>query len=498
MPWTLPAAPALAVLVAVAAVAPGCGGGSRPHARRAAAPEVAAGFAAARWLPARPTYAIVARTVRDAQRALNDAIDSFGALDGLDPRQVSAKLRELLAVDALSPAALRELGVDVDGGIAVFSDEIDPTVVVHLSDPAQTRAFLEDQRARTHVTSQLVGDVELFGVRVERDLEISWALDGDWLWVHFTLGRGHGTAWFSASHAPGAPRWTAAWQRAGAARPGGASPAVIGFLDVHAALERLPHAADALACGELFAPIRGVGVAITGDGTRAGLELSVELDPPAAATLGRALAARPAGWEAEAAGAALAVEWNLDLPAVAGWLPPCARALLADALEEIDELGIRSGRALVRALDLDAKDGQGAVALELASSRHLAALLDRIPMRSHLESSRRFGAYEGKHLAIPFGPEVDYVLTDHVALAGIGDGVLARVVGTGAPQPGPVLAIDVHPGALPVATWAALFELGELPRATWLAERLAAWRAGHLAIRIDGSRLVLEARGERR
>jgi len=98
----------IVVAVAVAALGGGCGGGGTgalgaPPAP--SAPAVAPGYDAARWIPARPTYAAAARSVRDAQDVVLDLIASFGALVDADAGELSLALGGLLAVDPLSPDA---------------------------------------------------------------------------------------------------------------------------------------------------------------------------------------------------------------------------------------------------------------------------------------------------------------------------------------------------------------------------------------------------------
>jgi hypothetical protein len=179
--------------------------------------------------------------------------------------------------------------------------------------------------------------------------------------------------------------------------------------------------------------------------------------------------------------------------AVREYVAPCARALAVD-LSALDRYGVRTARAILQHYDHGTPTkSRGAVSFDLAHRTYAAQLLDEIPGRSLIQRKRAFGPYQGYSLSIPFGgPTVEYVLDDRRALAGLGEGVLAAVVGQGPGAPGPIFAIDVLPPAMSRAAWAGLF--------AWVSQRpdaLLAWRELHLAIAIDGTRLVLDASGRR-
>ncbi len=309
-----PARLAALVVTWVALSASGCG--SRAPATQAppAVPPAAQAYAAARWIPARPTYAVLARTMADAQRAAGDLVASVGVLAGLDARAASRFLRGLLAVDALSADALAEIGVDLEGGVAVFSEAVNPTVVVHLAAPAQTQAFVDRMRAGGMQTQSVMADgVEVFSVEVPGGPVIRWAVAEDWLWVRFVLPgfSDDDTAWLSASRRPGAPAWAGDFEWAASGR--GPAPAVVGFFDLRAVIASLsPRIPAALACMKLLAPIGRLAVAVDVGGDRLGGRLSLELGD-AAAALQRAVLPVPAAWGAAAARAPLAAQWNLDL-----------------------------------------------------------------------------------------------------------------------------------------------------------------------------------------
>lgn len=502
---------ALAALVVAAAALPasGCGGrASGPGAAPPAVPAAAAAYGAARWIPARPTYAILARSMADAQRAATGLVGAFGALADIDVAEASGLLRHLLAVDALSGDAVAEIGIDLEAGVALFSEAVNPTVVVRLSAPAQTLAFIDRLRGGGMQTQSVVADgVEVFSVAVPGGPKIQWAIAEDWLWVHFALPgfEDEGTAWFSSSRRPGAPAWGGDF----AAATSGGQPAVAGFLDVRAVLARLsPRLRAAAACTRLLEPVGRLAVSVDArvdaGADRLGARLALELGD-AAAGLQRAVLPAPGAWSAAAARAPGAAQWNLDLGWVRERVAPCARALAVD-LAPLERYGVRTARAILQHYDPDQPTkSRGAVSFDLAHRTYAAQLLDEIPGRSLIQRRRTFGPYQGHAISIPFGPTVEYVLDDQRALAGLGEGVLAAIVGgaavvgggggggQGSGAPGPLLAIDVAPPALPREAWAGLLAQIGLP-----AGPLLAWRALHLAVAIDGTRLVIDASGRRR
>ncbi|MBA3820657.1 MAG: hypothetical protein H0X17_17325 [Deltaproteobacteria bacterium] len=471
----------------------GCSGGTRAPAQPSASATVQA-YAATRWLPARPSYVVAARTVRDAQQALRDIVDATGLVAGFDVAEISAELRGLILVDPMSTAEVANLGVDLEGGFVMFSEGVNPTFVVHLSSQPQFAAFMEQQ---THLKTQSVVEdgVEVFTSPLPGNVRISWAVADDWLWVHLALPivPDDGTAWFAASRRPGAPTWQADWQWA----QGQGQPALVGFVQLRGFLQQLTaRVPAAAACVRLLDPVTRVALAFDGSPQQVSGRLAFDLGP-AAAAISHATLPVPEGWAAATAQVPLAAQWNLDLTAVRTTIEPCARALDV-GLVRAEQLGVRAGRAFLRTFDPDDRSGSGAVALDLAHQRFFASQLDDIPLRSALERKRQFGPHAGRTLTIPMFLTIDYVLTDALALAAVGDGLLTAIVGTGGGAPGPVFAVDVQPLGLTAEAWTGLLELAGVRNAKRVVERLLRWRAAHLALTVDGTRLVLTAAGTRR
>ena len=387
-------------LAILAVVAAGCGGrASSPAASAGATAPAALPFAAARWVPDRPRYVLASRNLGDAQRAVREAIDFLAVATGHDLRDAVDLSVALLGVDALHADPLAAIGVDPAGGWAVFSDEMSPTIVVHLAAPAQAAAFLARQRAHLATRAATVDGVEVVSAALPAGLAASWAIDGDWLWLHLAMpGAPDDGRWFAASHGRHEARWTGDW--AWAQRAAGTAANLVGLLDLHGAVAgavaRLP---EAVACARLAEPVGKASIALEGDERHVSARIALDLGPdPAAAERLRGLLLRPpSGWDATAARAAIAVAWNLDLAAARAWLAPCLSALGAPGA--LDDTGIRAARALLVDFDPGALSGSGAIALDVTSTAFLERQLARIPLRKTLERARAFGPYRGFSIA---------------------------------------------------------------------------------------------------
>ena len=490
--------PRLALALSVA-IALGCHGSAHPS--HSTPPQVAKGFPATRWVPANPTYVLASPTVRDAQRSVKDIIDSIGVIGGVDAAEVARDLGRLIAIDPLNPDALTAMGIDLEGGIVMFSEDVAPTFVVQIAAPDAVQAFFDRQRERGLVTQSVVVEgTELFTAQLPggAQVKVSWAVAADWLWVHFSLPFAHddGPTWFTSSHRPEGPAWAKAWQWASTAVTA-AKPALIGFVDAHDVIAsivgKMP---DALACAKLLEPVRRVGIAVEGGPKRASGKLTIDIGP-AAASVASAILPGPPGFAGLAETAPLAVQWNVDLLAVRAWLQPCLKAMNQDT-SVLDRSGVRSVRAVLRSLDPADKSATGAVSLDLAQKRYFDALLDEVPLRSTLERSRTYGAYKGHSLTVPFVATLDYVLTDQLGLAGIGDGLLMQMLGAGGMRKGPIAAIDIAPPALSPEAWHMLLTSIGIRRVDDVVAQLVRWRDGHFAVTIEGTSLVVTAAGNRR
>jgi hypothetical protein len=491
------------VLVAILAMS--CG--NRPSAP-VVQPSAAASVPATRWAPARPTYLFASSSLEGAQRSLRDAIDLVGALAGRDVHDAARAIADVIAVDALHGDPLAAIGIDLHASWAVFSEELSPTLVVHLTAPDQMAAFLDRQRERGLVTQSVIVDgTEVFSATLLGGATISWAIAGEWMWLHLAVsGRDDAARWFAASHASHAAGWTDNWVWAQGAAS--AAAGLVGFLDLHGAIAnamtRMP---DAVACAKLIDSVGRVAVSLAGDERH--FTARIVADVGSIAGVRAALLPPPSGWDATVAHAALAAQWNLDLAAARSWAAPCL-ATAGVPLAMLDDTGVRTARAVLLGFDPDAASGSGAVAFDLASAAFFERQLDRIPLRRTLERKRTFGGYQGYSIAIPFSVTIEYVLQPRLAMLAVGEGVLARVTdpgARGAPSTPPIFALDLAPPAMAPSAWEAILHvLGERLSGAGpsgattrrVVEHLMAWREGHLAVTAEATGLVLMLSGTRR
>ncbi|HMG53208.1 MAG TPA: hypothetical protein VK601_06995 [Kofleriaceae bacterium] len=488
----------------LAVIAAGCGG--RPAPPAAAPPSGLPGFAAARWVPERPLYLATGASVLDGQRAARDAIDLLAAATGFDLRDAMRNSTALFGVDALHPDPLAAIGVDLHGGWAVFGGDPSPTLVVHLAAPAEMAAFLARQRARVVTRTAVVDRVEVTSATLPIGATVSLAIDGDWMWIHLALPGtpDDGGRWFTASHAAHGASWTGDW--AWAQRAAGAAASLVGILDLRGALAagvaRLP---DAVACAHLAEPIGRISLAVEGDEHHVSARLGLDAGAAAIDRLRAMLLPAPTGWTAATAGAAIAAQWNLDLAAARPQLAPCLAAAGAQ-LGIADEAGVRAARAVLVNFDPDRTSGSGAIALDVTSPAFLDRQLDRIPLRHTLERARTFGPYRGHAISIPFSVTIEYVLDRQLAIAALGEGLVARLVAPGPAQPPPIAALDLAPPAMSARGWEAVIDgiaEGRIdgtpgPATRRAVAHLMAWRDAHLAVTADGGEIVVTASGRRR
>jgi hypothetical protein len=480
--------------------------GSKKPGQGATGGAVATVFSSAKFVPAQPTYVVSARSMRDAQNSLRDLADVAGMPGDFEVKDLSAVFTYVLGIDPLSPEAVAGIGVDLESSIVVFSEDVSPTFVVHINAPDAINAYFDKQRERgLHTTSVVVAGTEVFTAAITSKLAISWALEGEWLWVHFTLGAPDGTAWFEHSRAPSGTRWVDGWKWA-EGLAAAAAPALVGYFDTKGLLAvAARQAPEAAACVKQLSSIERVGVSFEGDGKHLGARIAFQIGA-AADAIAANLLAPPPGWAAARTNAPMAADWNLDLHASAAWVQTCFVKKIdgghdesADLVSMLDQYGVRTARAFVHTLDPDEKEGTGAIALDLTNATFIRSQLDQIPRRSMFESSRTFGAYKGTHISVPFVGSGDYVVDDHIAIAAMGDGLLAKI-GTGTPPAGqpPVLAIDLRPPGLPVGVWAFLLAQMDAPNPERFAQRLMTWNDLHLGAQLDHGSLVIEASGTRR
>ncbi|CAN5306696.1 hypothetical protein BH11MYX1_BH11MYX1_40300 [soil metagenome] len=485
-----------------------CGGVSHggPAVPKAAAD--VAEFAALAYVPNQPTYLVTAHTVLEAQTSVIDTLDSLGMVVGASSRDAGKAFQELLGVDPLTAAGLAKLGVDPRGSFAVFAESAYPTILVKLTGPEMAQSYFSEIRNRMATRSVVVEGVEVVTAPFMEGSEASWAIDKQWLWVHFGKKGGDPSAdWFSHSHHAAGSAWATGlgWAKhvrdelARERRPRTRTSGLLGFFDSHALLALARIAAPELGtCLDRFQPIGFGGFAIEGDGYHCGGSLAFELGP-AAQSISAALLPPPPGFEAVAAKAPIAVQWNLDLAAVASFIAPCVKTAGGDTAS-LTKYGMRTLRLAVQTLDPSDKSGTGVIAADLSDKAFLAELLDQIPKRSFFESDHRYGAFAGHRLSIPFVAKVDYVLDGSHGFAAMGDGLMDKLVmGASTAIAPPVFQLDLIPAGFSEAVWN--FVIATVTN-EWFAKRassaLLSWHDGHVRVTIDHDALVIDAAGNRR
>jgi hypothetical protein len=486
-------------------------GGHRPGASRPSGAADVAEFAALAYVPDRPTYLVTAHTVRDAQRSVTDTIDSLGMMVGANSRDAGKALEGVLGMDPLTEAGIAKLGVDPGGSIAVFAESAYPTILVKLATPETAQAFFSEIRNRMATKSVVVEGAEVVTAPFVYGTEASWAIDKQWLWVHFGKRGGDPSAeWFAHSHHATGSAWTTGFgwakhvrdtvaSRAHERRPGTPPDSgLLGFFDSHALLALARIAAPELgACLERFGPVGFAGFAIEGDERHVGGRVAFELGS-AAHDIAAAVLPPPPGFAAVAAQAPLAVQWNLDLGAVASFLAPCIKTAGGDPTF-ITKYGVRTLRVAVETLDPSDKSGTGVIAADLSAKAFLAEMLDQIPKRSLFESDHRFGAFAGHHISIPFVAKLDYVLDDHHGFAAMGDGLMDKLVMGAATSTPPVFSLDLVPSGFSEKVWnVVIAEVTNEWFANQASRALQRWQDGHLRVTIDHDSLVIDASGNRR
>ncbi len=454
--------------LAIAAVLAACGP-AVPHGTTTGGAEpgdITTRLPVTRWFPSQPTYGFVAPTLREGQAGVTHLADLVGPVFGATATMLSAAMRAQFGVDPLDPNQLAGIGFDLDGNVAVFSDELTPTFAVHLAAPDAMRAFIAKAlRAGMVASTAKVGELVVSTYAMSFDNSISWVIDHDWLLVHL----GHGpasTAWFAAIHDPHPREWQRREPLTGDTFYEGKdeTATVGGFIDVPRLLGIIAQTwPGAAACTKQLAAFAHLEI---GSGVRngvAGFKVSAALDPAvAAAAVAHSVLAPPPGWQAVAAKAPIALQWNLDLDAGLAWFEPCAKALDLDELADLRKFQVRALRAALETFS----DGTptGVLAADLSGSKTIADLLaeqlDRVPalVRSLVDRRKRFGTYSGHELSIPTVPKVDYVLTDAIAIFAIGDGLIERVIAT-SPQASapPAASLVIQPRKLSPAGWQEMF-----------------------------------------
>lgn len=487
--------------VLIIALLSACGPKSGPKPPPAA--DVGA-YPALKWVPGDATYAFVGTRVDASIAAAHDLFEAVSIAGGFDVDQVEHEIKDQMGFDPLSVDDLTDAGLDMGAGGVLFGQGFSPTFVFRLADPDAMQRRINAQRERVGNTIGVAvhDNIEVFTDLGNSNVHTAWAVDGGWMWVHYELVDEHEkeAAWFDASRAAGGaiakdPDFTWALAQAKARQP---DAPLFGLIKVHTMAARLAQMArepEAANCLALFTPPRAAVMIGTAAGVSEGY---VILDTAGGGkAIGAATVEIPSGWAAARAPAAFCVEWNLDAATATDYIRACDD----DPARFVQQFGVRAGRAFLAKLDADKLEGVGAVSAEITNRRAIDGMID-IPGRSMFEKKQKYGPLDGKRFSSPMFPAVDYILDDTVAMAAVGDGVLASVVGDGKTvAPSVLAALDIRPHQLDDQAWNLILEqVFGVAREGARAEairKIKRWKRGTFELTLDGDYLQLHARGER-
>ncbi|MCE9573773.1 MAG: hypothetical protein K8W52_11520 [Deltaproteobacteria bacterium] len=457
-------------------------------------------YPATRWIPGDATYAVTARRSRDAAIVLRDLVAVVGMIGDFDERDASRGAMKELGFDPFDPTTFGAVGVDPDGGLAVFSQGLSPTFAIALTDPATTTAAID--RLRQGGIAVQVGreqGVEVYTFAGDREVHVHWAIADKWLFVHIEIRPEHEAelAWFRALRAAdgawaGSPDLAASLA---AARTGGPdAPTVIGAVRLPAVLAKMVALGAPRGCADQLGAVGRIFVAARSDARDARGSIAVELAGgiPADATF-----AAPAGWATARDQAPLQAEWGIDLDRVVPRLLACDAGLG----RELARLPVKAGRAYVHSLDLDDLDGRGAAWVATREPRMVADMLDEIPARSLAEHKRTAHGVPVVDVSVPMLPKFSYVLGQGTFLGAAGGGEIDRVIGDGTTQPAALARIAVAPQAWPVELWDELFKAAGLSREGARGRtiaRLRRWTLGEIELSTTATGVILTAHGARK
>jgi len=470
--------PRVRALALVALVA--CGHAANPQLPAHTSAFVAA-FPALRWVPPHATYVLAAHKTSDAVAAMRELALVVGVAADFDITDAQDDLRKETGVDFLSIDGLKEVGVDPDGGIAIFSEGLSPTLAIELGDPQRTAGFIEEHRTGSvAVEVQREAGVDVYTFAGDREVHLHWAIADGWLFVHleFTMEREPELAWYKDARAAG-----------GAFDPGSIDPRtpVLAIADVGAMRTHLARAGAPRACLDVFAPVHRASMSAGVDGKDATASITLELDGNAAAST----LAPPPGWAKARQGAAIAAEWNLDLDRVAKLGAACEL--------ELPSMPVRAGGLFVHTLDLDKLEGTGAAWAAARDPRMFDELLDQIPGLSLGSHKRTVGGVTVVDVSMPMIPSFSYVKSATLIMVASGGGLIDALL-TGAPPKTTTLAhVELRPWALPDDVWDQLLRYGlhvdsDTNRKQWI-RRIHRWDSGSIDLEAKPGALVLTARG---
>lgn len=504
-------APLIAVTCLVVQPAcPGKGGGGGATARMPAAVRT---YEALRWVSADVSYAFVGKRTADISDLLRVLAEVGGIPFDVDPEEVSAESRSMFGYDVLSVESIAAIGIDPERGAAIFSSGLSPTVAAPLADPARLETFVEGMRdSGVAMQTQVSGGVEVFTIRFDGSLSVSWAVVDGWVLARLELAieRAPELEWFeSARAAAGAfggdadflASLDAARQHATAISAGDGPP-VVGVVrpgkvadTVEAiALRMSPQIASMV--GGCTAPLRDSSRALIAAGaSETGASGSMVVELVDSARISGSLVAAPAGWFTARDGAPLQVDLGLDITAYARTLERCPIDI-----DLLAGFGVRTVHVAAHAFE-DGLPSRAALYADLSDDRVVRAMLRDIPGLGTFSKSKKRGDLDVVYVSVPFFLDAIYHLSPNRAAAAIGDGLFDQIFATGTAVPGELLHIDLRPHDIPTEVLDLALQYGAdvavYERRQRTIARLRRWDRGTIDARLDGARVIVTAAGTR-
>jgi hypothetical protein len=503
-------APLIAVTcLAVQPACPGKGGGGAT----ARMPAAVGTYEALRWVPKDVSYAFVGKRTADISDLLRVLAEVGGIAFDADPEEISAISRAKFGYDILSVESLASIGLDVERGAAIYSNGLSPTVVAPLADPAKLEAFVESMRDNgVSMQSQMSNDVEVFTIRFDGNLSVSWAVVDGWVMsrLELSIERADELDWIESSRAAagslgGDPDFLAALDAAdqhsaaisagdgppvvGVVRPGKIADAVEGI-----ALRMSPEIARMV--GGCTAALRDSSRALVAAGvSEGGASGSMVVDLVESSRLSGAIVAPPPGWATVRQGAPLQVDVGIDITAYLRTLEGCPVDL-----DLLAGFGVRTMRAAMHSFE-DGIPSRAALYADLTDDRVLRSLLGEIPGLGTFSKKRTVGGQEAIVVSVPFFLDAIYALDKQRAAAAIGDGLFEAIFAPGTAPAGEILHVELRPHDIPTEALDLALQYGADVRRYEARQRTIArlrkWDSATIDARLDGVRVIVTAAGVR-
>ncbi len=451
-------------------IASSCGSpaASTSSAQVVSRPQIETSVPSLRWVPADADLIVVANSANRLLPWLSRAqqlSEKLGVELGL---QLESFGQWQILLDGNSPlaTALVSLEVDWQASAALFSEGTSITGIVPVVDAAAD-AQLEAQLVQAGATQSSHGALAVLSGEAHVDdsdpesASVQWSavrLRGHWV-LHLEFATETGTpslAWLSSMIAVGQGE-ADAYGGSDQAKPilkriANAAPMFWGSADnLVRALKDNPW----IGCSSVLSQVQGA--LFHGNASAKGVDLEVEflLSPAGSLSLGTLLQASPSdGMRMLSDNAGVAMSVNLDLAGA-------ERLLRAQGCELAAEPIARLLRSIpwspaptsihVAGSRFDPSSLSGDIALEIAmtDSGFLRSMLDNIPGRSWLESTKTIGGEKVKKLSVPTFSPLYYQLQDTSFRFSNQKSAMEMLV-TGAPGPRDEIAsLTVRPGRIP-------------------------------------------------